>query len=721
MLSVCFLWHMHQPYYVDPSTQTAVMPWVRLHAVKGYWDMVCLIEEFPEMRAAFNLTPVLVRQINELVDGSVRDEWLEWSRVPAGELTEDQRVHLLENFFKINWDNLVRPYPRYWQLLNKRGMEIRGVDLRKAGKQWSEGDFRDLQVWFNLAWCGYKAVAHYPELRELAAKGEGFTEADKVTVLRVHGEILRRVLPKYRELAEKGQIELTTTPFFHPIMPLVYDTDFAKRCMPRTPLPPRFTHPEDVREHLRMAVEQHEAVFGSRPRGLWPSEGSVCPELIPLLREVGIEWFGTDEEVLFRSLAQAGVQQEPGKERVAIYQGYQVEHGGAAIAAAFRDRSLSDFVGFSASRNSPQIAADFLVGHLQRIAEVADKQHGLAPVILDGENAWEYFADGGESFLRELYRSLSGRKEMIPRTFTEYFAEHKPSARITTLHTGSWIRADFDIWIGDPEENRAWELLGQARRHLEEQGSKVTDEARRKALWEIYAAEGSDWFWWYGPDFHNDSDHMFDLLFRRHLENVYRTLGTRPPDVLKKRIRQIGLRMHIEYPKGLLQPTIDGRVTSFFEWYEAGRYDVAKNQSTMFRGDRVLQAIYFGFDLETVYLRFDLDRKSKQDGVRLRVHFVEPKYRMIEIQCGKELNCSLAESLDGGITFQAPAKIDTVKQGDVIEVAIPTDKLAVKHGERACFFVEEFRDAVELGSHPENGLIAMRLPSSDFEMENWQV
>jgi hypothetical protein len=425
--------------------------------------------------------------------------------------------------------------------------------------------------------------------------------------------------------------------------------------------------------------------------------------------------------VLFRSLAQAGVQQEPGKERVAIYQGYQVEHGGAAIAAAFRDRSLSDFVGFSASRNSPQIAADFLVGHLQRIAEVADKQHGLAPVILDGENAWEYFADGGESFLRELYRSLSGRKEMIPRTFTEYFAEHKPSARITTLHTGSWIRADFDIWIGDPEENRAWELLGQARRHLEEQGSKVTDEARRKALWEIYAAEGSDWFWWYGPDFHNDSDHMFDLLFRRHLENVYRTLGTRPPDVLKKRIRQIGLRMHIEYPKGLLQPTIDGRVTSFFEWYEAGRYDVAKNQSTMFRGDRVLQAIYFGFDLETVYLRFDLDRKSKQDGVRLRVHFVEPKYRMIEIQCGKELNCSLAESLDGGITFQAPAKIDTVKQGDVIEVAIPTDKLAVKHGERACFFVEEFRDAVELGSHPENGLIAMRLPSSDFEMENWQV
>src|ERR1043166_2052210 len=193
MLSVCFLWHMHQPYYVDPTTQTAVMPWVRLHAVKGYWDMICLLEEYPNVHVSFNLTPVLVKQIQELAQGRVRDEWLEWSRTPAGALDENQRVHLLENFFKINWDNLVRPHRRFWQLLHKRGMDLHRVDLRKTAKQWTEPELRDLQVWFNLAWCGYKACAHFPELNDLKRKGEGFTETDKQAVLRVHDALLGQI------------------------------------------------------------------------------------------------------------------------------------------------------------------------------------------------------------------------------------------------------------------------------------------------------------------------------------------------------------------------------------------------------------------------------------------------------------------------------------------------------------------------------------------------
>src|ERR1051325_726271 len=241
MLSVCFLWHMHQPYYVDPLHHRAVMPWVRLHAVKGYWDMIRLLEDYPAVHASFNLTPVLVKQIQELVQGRIRDEWLDWSRLPAKDLNEEQRGHLLEHFFKINWENLIRPYPRYWQLLHKRGTEPHRVDLRKSGRQWKEEELRDLQVWFNLAWCGYKACADFPELVELKRKGEAFSETDKETVLRVHQEILGRVLDKYSQAASRGQVELTTTPFFHPIMPLVYDSDFARRCMPHTPLPPRFS------------------------------------------------------------------------------------------------------------------------------------------------------------------------------------------------------------------------------------------------------------------------------------------------------------------------------------------------------------------------------------------------------------------------------------------------------------------------------------------------
>jgi len=721
MLSVCFLWHMHQPYYVDPATQTALMPWVRLHAVKGYWDMVHLVEEYPRMRASFNLTPVLVKQIEELASGEVRDEWLEWTRTPAADLTEAQRVHLLEHYFKINWENLIRPHPRYWQLLHKRGTDLRHLDLRKTVKQWSEQEFRDLQVWFNLAWCGYKACAHFGELQELKAKDREFTEEDKEAVVRVHGEILRKVLPKYRELAERGQIELTTSPFFHPILPLVYDSDFAKRCMPHTPLPPRFSWPQDVREQLRLAVEQHARVFGVKPRGLWPSEGSVCPELVPMFKEAGIEWFGTDEEILFRSFAHEGVEMEKGRERLVLYRGYEVEHEGASVWAAFRDRSLSDFIGFSAAKNTPSLAADSLVGHLRRIAAAADAKEGLSPVILDGENAWEYFPDGGERFLRELYGSLANDRELQPQSFAEYFASHKPTVKLRKLHTGSWIRADFDIWIGDPEENRAWELLGQARQFLEGQGSRPSEAARRKALWEIYAAEGSDWFWWYGPDFHTDTDHMFDHLFRRHVENVYRALETKPPEVLKKRIRQIGLQLHWTQPRGLLQPVLDGRVTSFFEWYEAGRFEVAKAQSTMYRGDRCLRSIYFGFDLQRFHLRFDFEPKANRTNLRLRLHVVGPLYCLIEVGASTVTGFTLRKSRDGGIQFDAPSQHGTSSGDEILELSISREELALHSGESFGFFVEEMRDEVELGSHPESGLIRLQFPGSDFEIDNWYV
>jgi alpha-amylase/alpha-mannosidase (GH57 family) len=713
---------MHQPYYVDSSTQTAVMPWVRLHTVKGYWDMICLMEDYPHMRASFNLTPVLVKQIEELASGIVRDEWWEWTRVPAAELTEMQRVHLLEHFFKINWDNLIRPHPRYWQLLHKRGMDLRHVDLKKTAKQWSEAEFRDLQVWFNLAWCGYKATSHFPELKELKTKGQGFSETDKQAVVRVHREILQRVLPKYRELAERGQVELTTSPFFHPILPLVFDTDFAKRCMPHTALPPRFSQPEDAREQLRLAVEQHARLFGSNPRGLWPSEGSVCPEMIPLLHDMGIEWFGTDEEILFRSLANENMSLQKGRERLPLYHGYEIEYEGARVSAAFRDRSLSDFIGFSASKNTPVRAAEFLVGHLRQIAEVADKEHGLAPIILDGENAWEYFPDGGEMFLRELYGTLCSDKHLAPLTFGDYFRAHKPAARISKLHTGSWIRADFDIWIGDPEENRAWELLGQARRYLEGQGSTQSEEARRKALWEIYAAEGSDWFWWYGPDFQTDSDSMFDHLFRRHLENVYLALGTKPPEVLKKRIRQAGIRLHYTHPKGLFQPALDGRVTSFFEWYEAGVYEVGKNLTTMYRGDRTLRAIYFGFNLSHLHLRLDFEPKANRADVRFRIHVVGSQYHLIEIEpATASAKVSVSRSSDGGLHFDHAAEAVQFSVGDIIELSFPAEQLGLQPGAHFGFFVQEHRAGVEVASHPENGVIRVEFPRPDFELENWQV
>ena len=290
-MKVVILWHMHQPYYVNPLTKKAMMPWVRLHAVKGYLDMIDLVTAKPDLRVTFNFTPVLVRQILELVNREVEDEWESLSRKPASDLTLHDRRQLLENFFKINWDTLVRPVPRYAELLAKRGANYTTADLDSIVRTFTDADFRDLQVLYNLQWCGFSVMKRFPALKQLKIKGRDFTEEDKKKVLDTHFEVLSLVLGEYREAAARGQIELTTTPYFHPIMPLVYDTHIARRCQPNSPLPSSFSAPDDVRAQLRLAQDLHQQVFGQRAKGLWPSEGSVAPEIVPLMVEAGFRIF----------------------------------------------------------------------------------------------------------------------------------------------------------------------------------------------------------------------------------------------------------------------------------------------------------------------------------------------------------------------------------------------------------------------------------------------
>jgi len=255
MLNVGLLWHMHQPYYVNPLTKTALMPWVRMHAVKGYLDMAEMARRHPQMRLVFNLTPVLIRQICELVKGEVKDLWEEWTAIPAAELSPADKRNLLENFFKANWDNLIRPNPRYHELLARRGYDLGHISIDSIVPSFSKQDYLDLQVWFNLAWCGYTACAEYPELSELKKKGRDFTEEEKKRVLGVHRRILADILPRYRSLAESGRVELSTTPYFHPITPLILDTEFAHRAMPLAVLPPRFSWPQDAESQFRLAIE----------------------------------------------------------------------------------------------------------------------------------------------------------------------------------------------------------------------------------------------------------------------------------------------------------------------------------------------------------------------------------------------------------------------------------------------------------------------------------
>lgn len=700
---------MHQPYYVNPTTRLAMMPWVRLHAVKGYLDMVSVLGEFPSVHVNFNLTPVLMLQIEELVNGTVRDLWLEWSRKPAADLDANERVAILEHFFKIQHDNLLRPFPRYSELLTKRGAGFFRDKAYGELESWSDADFRDLQTWYNLAWCGFTAVEKYPELAELKRKDRDFTEGEKNRVLDIHMEILASIAPLYAEAEARGQAELTTTPFFHPILPLVYDSEFAERCMPGRQRPARFNWPQDALAQLQLAVEQHTRMFGRAPRGLWPSEGSIAPELVPLMREAGLEYFCSDEENLFNSLRRDGDHSN----HLELFQGWRVEHEGSAINAIFREKPLSDFVGFMAWRNEPHQAAEHLLTHFRHLADHIPHDTGLIPVILDGENCWEHFRDGGKGFLRNLYAGLEIDARLTSCTVEDYLRRCPPKRTITTLHSGSWIRSDFDIWVGDEEENRGWDLLGETRSYLEKKAG-ISPEARASALREIYAAEGSDWFWWYGPDFSTDCDALFDELFRQHLKNVYALCGDMPPATLDRPIIGTSIPPLYTRPRRLLAPTIDGSASPFYNWCGAGSYTAGSEQGAMFRDDRFIKSLHYGFDEERLSIRVDLRRWGQ---FKLALTFHQPQGLVV-------VTPALMHSHRGPLTLNergTERAVGELATGQVVELTIPFADLGVEPGGIVQFQLKLFHNSIERECYPETAPIELAVPSAETRLAQWGV
>jgi alpha-amylase/alpha-mannosidase (GH57 family) len=720
-MNVVILWHMHQPYYVNPLTKRAKMPWVRLHAVKGYLDMIDLVTAQPDVRVTFNFTPVLIRQILELVDCEVEDEWENLSRKPAAELDHEDQRTLVENFFKINWDTLIRPHPRYMELLAKRGPNYSFGRLDTIVRNYTTDDFRDLQVLYNLQWCGFSATRRYPELATLRQKGRGFTEEEKQRVLDIHREILALVLPEYRAAEERGQIELTTTPYFHPIMPLVYDTHIARRCQPQSPLPSSFSAPEDVAAQLRLAQELHEKVFGKRARGVWPSEGSIAPEIIPLLADAGFEYFCSDEGNLFRSLKNDPAWNNRHVEHIELFQGWRVHAYEKTIQALFRERPLSDFIGFDAARNETGKAVEHLLGHLKNIAKSLPEPHQVVPLILDGENAWEAFADGGEAFLSSFYRALLQAPELKLMRIGDYFDAHPAKVETCYLHSGSWIRSDFDIWIGDAEENKAWEWLKETRHFLTERIAQghVPPERAAQAWWEIYAAEGSDWFWWYGPDFTIDTDFLFDELFRLHLQNVYRILNIEPPAHLEVPICLPSSDLGYTQPLRLLAPKISGDTEHFFNWLGAGVLDLTKQQTAMFQGDRIGRKLFFGFGPDHFFLRLDLSRHP--EAVTIRFLLPHPA-RVTYHQASPGAVETLLETSADGVEFvTAPSTALRSYWGRSLVAAVPREALRIESGHEFAFFVQVLEGGLQRERYPERGAIELSAPGPDFEAEQWFV
>ena len=725
-LFVAFLWHMHQPMYKDPISGKYIMPWVRLHSLKGYNDMLSVLEGFPEIRQTFNLVPSMMRQMEDYTSGEASDVFLELSRKPAEELTPDERAFVLHNFFAANWDTMVFVYPRYGELLHKRGRRVIRDELLARQAAFSVQDMRDLQVWFNLTWFGYTARERDPELRQLLTRRQGFTEDEKHLVLDKQIELMRSLIPRYREAQESGRIEISVSPFYHPILPLLCDFESAREAMPHVELPrERLSSPEDARHQIRSAVSYYEGVFGRRPRGMWPSEGSVSTDVLRIMAEEGLEWVATDEEVLLETL---------GKKREAsiIYAPYRVQLDGVGLNIVFRDKSLADLIGFSYSKTDPQTAARDLAGHLHNIGRALGPHSGehLVSIILDGENAWEYYPDGGKSFLTTLYSLLSESEEIETTTIGDYLEKHPPKRNLDRIFSGSWISHNFNIWIGRQEDNAAWDMLARTRKHLvaeQERGAELSDEVRQRAWDAIYAAEGSDWFWWYGDDFTSSFDSEFDRLFRSYLKQVYRLTGQMAPSYLDEPILNLGAARPSEQPTSLLRPQLDGLVTHFYEWTGAGRFDVRKFGGAMSVSETCVSRIYWGFDLRTLFLRIDTETDPLDEGLReakISILADTEKRRRIRLDMPSQRGAAgrvFVEEYAEGDEWKPICESERIGADKIVELAVDFDCLGLKAGDEFRFHVAVHKGPVEIERWPRNGYIELIVPGEDFEASMWLV
>ncbi len=581
-------WHQHQPWYVSPGEKTAIMPWVRLHGIKDYYDMAELCQRFEGWKQTINLVPSLLEQIQLFIDNKITDHAWDVSLKPANELTYDDKIYILQRFFDAHYPRLIHPFTRYDELYKKRGSSA-----EKACHHFSTEDFRDLQVWFNLAWFDpiWREDPQYP-LKTLVDKQRGFSEDEKQQVLNFQKEVLRKIIPIHRDMQQKGSLELTCTPYFHPILPLLCDTSIAKVSNPHDPvIEPPFAHPEDAEWHIKEGLDFFEKVFGYRPEGMWPSEGSVSDAACALMAKMGVRYFATDEQILFRSKATHGLDLQ---DRSNLFRLHRLETEQGELDCIFRDHGLSDGIGFQYANMSATQAAKTFINHLKNIGKGwQDSQPPLVNVILDGENCWEFYPNDGHDFLKYTIEGILKDDQIIPITVPEYRELFPPQPTLKSIFPGSWISHNFRIWIGHHEDNTAWNHLRDARNALQQEGSRL-DPAIKDECWRLlHISEGSDWFWWYGDENQSTMDFLFDQLFRTHLIKLYELLELPVPENLYRAIKQ---PKAVDKSGGILfQNPLDDQVAQgYYKWIGAKHFSSEETGGAMHQANGDQYDLYYG-------------------------------------------------------------------------------------------------------------------------------
>ncbi|MBN2817279.1 MAG: glycoside hydrolase [Campylobacterales bacterium] len=601
-LNLCFFWHMHQPDYRNPQG-VMNMPWVFLHAIKDYYEMPWLLAKFPNLKASFNITAPLIEQLNLYKEPLKYDYFLSLWFKEASELEPDERSWLIKTCKSTQFETMVLPMPRFKTLYEQESL--------------TDDELVEFEMLFMLCWCGNYLREENEVVKKLFAQESGYVQGQKKELLDALTAFVETILPFYAKLQKEGVISLSTTPYNHPILPLLLDMQNAKRANPHTTIVDNtLSLREDAIEQVKCSIELYEKSFGIKPTGFWPAEGAVDEASVEIYKEFGIKWIATDEAILFRSLGDDN--------REKLYMPYDFN----GMSMGFRDHGISDLIGFTYRFKSGEGASEHFMQTLEPIAKTKD--NSTLFVILDGENAWEFFNNNAYDFFMTLYKRLD--ESTWCKTITmDSMSKLTAKGVLSRLSPGSWIHGNFDTWSGHSEKNRAWELIYQTKRDFEHHKGQLSTEVLKKIKFHFLASECSDWFWWYGDDHSTEFSLEFDTLFREHLISIYNLMEiSAPAELFVPIVSHKQDAAFILKPQSTIYPLIDGKDSSFFEWLGCGSIDESRIYSTMDRVRGPIEKILYGQDEEKIYIALEGDmHKLKTKTMALEVTIEESGERIL--------------------------------------------------------------------------------------------
>lgn len=741
-LSIAFYWQMHQPVYRIQPNSDFLMPWVRLHSVKDYLDMILIMEDFKGLKLNFNLVPALIDAIESYAENGAHDIYSRLTVTDIEDLTVDDKTFILNNFFDANYNSMIEQHLPYKKLYEKR-LNCEQADVYMFTNQ----EYSDIMAWFNLVWFDPIYAEMYDELNEFYKKESGFTLSDRVKIIEIQRDIMRKIIPTYRKYLEENRIEITTSPYYHPILPILSDIKCAHRNIANPQaLPTSLKMAQDAKNQTLWALDRIEEVFGRRPKGIWPPEHCVSSKTFEMLKELGVQWTITDEGILSNSINFEFVRDFRGylENPYHLLKTYEYKTQSSNLQVIFRDSSIPDLISFEYYNQEPEAAANDLYERIKviqsKILTSPDEEH-LLTIALDGENCWENYVNDGANFLKTLYELIEKDPSLETVLISEYLDKDKNKKTLPKIYSGSWINRNFQLWIGEPVKNLAWTYLKKVRDDLHDFEEKNPNYPNLEyALRQLYVAQGSDWFWWYGEPNNSGQDHIFDYLFREHLKFIYRILNLAPPNYLDTPLTLAG-SLPSRFPACSIKPVMDGQDKIDDEWLNAGC--IVIGESPYSNDPKFYDKICFGFDENNFYLRFyiregaldedlnhhdvnqiltfmrNCDRKINTSNISL-VHRSENVFPILQESfsrglslafSGKEMMpITFARAIQGNMWILEENHQIKIAFDNVVDISIPFDNIGIDYGETLEFFFVTSRHSIVESFTPQNVFLIVQRP-----------